>query len=151
MWGATKQSNFTWKKKVVWLSKRNVKLGDMAEAISEIIQEYSDDVIDEMPNAVKKAGKTCLKELKAAAASAVGGSRYKQSFATKMTKSDSRVNEVTIYSKMPGLPHLLEHGHFVENQYGVYGISPAHPHWAPAEHAGAEALEKNIRKGVEQA
>lgn len=125
-----------------------VKPGQLGDELNKIIQEYSDEVVRAMPDAVKKAANECVKSLKSNAPVHTG--KYKNSFKKKATKTSSSETTYEVYSSIPGLPHLLEFGHVVKNQHGVYGVSPAHPHWAPAEEAANKVLEEEIQKKVEE-
>lgn len=130
---------------------QKVGLGDLADAMSEIIEEYSDEVIRDLPETTKEAGKKCVKELKSAAkAAGIGGSKYVGSFRSKETRNDSRVTTVTVYSSQYQLAHLLEHGHIVRNRPGgrIVGTARAFPHWAPAEEKASDDLEKTIKMKI---
>lgn len=127
-----------------------VSPGGLGGAVSDILRQYSDDIVKEMPEAVKQAAKTAVKQLKGSAPSRTG--KYKGSFKTKTTESTSSLTTVEVYSSKPGLPHLLEFGHVIRNRTGkVYGVTRAFPHWAPAEEAASEELEKLIREKAEAA
>lgn len=130
---------------------QRVGLGELADALGDIIQEYSDDVIRDLPETTKAAGKTCVKELKSAAkAAGIGGTKYVGSFRSKETRNDSRVTEVTVYSSQYQLAHLLEHGHVVRNRPGgrIVGTARAFPHWAEAEEKASDELEKKIKMKI---
>lgn len=131
------------------MSGIKVGAGQLGEALSKIIQEYSDEVVKALPDAAKKAAKDCVKTLKGSAPRRTGA--YAGSFKSKQTRSSATQTEYTVYSTKPSLPHLLEFGHVMKNQYGVYGVSVARPHWAPAEEAANKALEQEIQKKVEEA
>lgn len=127
-----------------------IKLSQLAGKLEQIYQEYSDEVVKVLPEATKKAAKAAIKSLKANAPRKTGA--YAGSFKQKTTESSSSRTTIEIYSTKPGLPHLLEYGHPVKNQYGgVYGTAAAHPHWTPAEAEANEVLEEEIRKAVEGA
>ena len=57
-------------------------------------------------------------------------------------KEDSHALEITVHSSIPGLPHLLEHGH--ANRGG--GRTSGQAHIAPAEQSGIEQLETEIER-----
>lgn len=126
-----------------------VSAAGFADALGDVIQQYSDEVCKALPDIVKDVANKAKKELQGSAPSKSGA--YKKSFATKKTDSSSSLTTIEIYSKKPGLPHLLEFGHVVKNQYGVYGVTAARPHWAPAEEAANEELEKQIKEKIEEA
>lgn len=126
-----------------------IKLSQLADEMTKMYKEYSDEVIKAMPEATKKAAKACVKSLKANAPKKSG--EYAGSFKQKTTESSSSKTEITVYSTLPGLPHLLEFGHAKKNQYGYYGVTGAHPHWAPAEDEANKVLEEEITKAAEEA
>ena len=135
---------------VIRMADTRCSASEFGETLGKVIRQYSDEVIAAMPEAVEKAVKVCKKKLKEGAPYRSGA--YKSSFKSKKQKADSSVTSYEIYSTKPGLPHLLEHGHVIKNQHGkVYGVSQAIPHWAPAEEAAAEELEKEIRQKAEEA
>lgn len=130
---------------------KTVKPDELTAAISDIIKEYSDDIVRAMPDAVKEAAKVGVKSLKKYASN-IGGTKYKSSFKSKKTKSTSSQTEYTLYSTQYRVAHLLEKSHPIKNQTGrVYGMSVPREHWAPAEKEAIEALEDKIEKKVEDA
>lgn len=133
------------------MSQIKTDLAGLSNAVGEVLKQYSDEVVEAMPDAVKKAAKVGLKSLRSHAKAAVGGTRYNSSFKSKTTNNSPRTPEITLHSTRYQVAHLLEHGHVIRNQYGVYGITSARPHWAPAEQDAIEALEDEIQKKVEAA
>lgn len=124
------------------------KFGDV---LSDAIKQYSDEVVKAMPDAVKEAAKAGVKALKANA-SGIGGSKYKNSFKSKKTKSTADQTEYKIYSTRYRVAHLLEKSHPMRNQTGrFFGMSTPHEHWRPAEETAIETLEKKIKEKVEEA
>lgn len=124
---------------------------NFAEVLGKAIQQYSDEVVKAMPDAVKTAAKKGLKALKSNASS-IGGTRYKNSFKIKKTQSSSGMTEYTIFSTHYRVAHLLEKSHPMRNQTGrFFGMSTPREHWRPAEEAAIEALEEEIQKKVEEA
>ena len=71
--------------------------------------------------------------------------KYKKSWKNKTTSENANTIQVTVYSSVPGLPHLLEHGHAKRGGGRVSAI----PHIAPAEEAAEEKLLKDIEKALE--
>ena len=130
---------------------QRTSLGGLSNALSGIIEEYSDEVIRDMPETTKEAGKTCVKALKSGAkAAGIGGTKYVNSFRSKETRSDSRVTTITVYSSKYQLAHLLEHGHVIRNRPGgkILGMARAFPHWAEAEEKASEELETKIKMKI---
>ncbi len=121
---------------------QKVSIGEMASAVSKILEEYADLADDTMRKAVKKSSKTVKDEISANAPARTG--KYARSWKTQTTKSDSHALEITVYSGIPGLPHLLEHGHAKRNG----GRTSAIVHIAPAEQHGIEELESEIERSL---
>lgn len=118
-------------------------MNDFSEDIAKILDDYSDEVAKVVQQAEQAAGRATVRELKALAPQDRG--KYARSFATKKEGS-GRDATVIVYSKMPGMPHLLENGHAVSNQYGMAGGRVnGKKHWAPAERVGNEKFEQEIR------
>ena len=119
-----------------------VSIDQMADAIMEGLTEYAELAADQMKAAVTKSAKNVKGEISANAPKRTG--KYAGSWTTKTTKESSDALEITVYSKKPGLPHLLEHGHAKRGGGRVAGI----PHIAPAEQHGIEELEQEIERSL---
>ena len=115
-------------------------MNDIGTEIAKILDDYSDKAARVIEQAERTAAQTAVRELKAKAPRDRGKTGYDRSFATKKTGS-GRATEYTVYSKVPGMTHLLENGHMVRNQYGTYGRASGQKHWAPAERIGIEKYE----------
>lgn len=127
------------------MKNQTVKLDGLTDAINAAISQYSDDLIRDMPEVVKEAAQETVKELKSKAGSLFKGTKYPKSFKTKKKTGPNGTTTYTVYSTEYRIAHLLEHGHVVRNQTGKeYGISPAHPHWQPAEEVGIQTLEEKL-------
>lgn len=137
------------------MSKKNrrVNPSQLGSAISDIIKEYTDDIVKAMPDIVKEVSKNTVKTLKKSAGAQFGGQKYKNSFRYKdLTIVKDKPNTV-IYSAAPHyrVAHLLEHGHVIKNQTGiVYGTTQARPHWKPAEEAAVKDLEDKLVKKIKE-
>ena len=122
-----------------------VSVSAMADAISELLEEYAADVADDMKAEVKKVASEASKELKKT--SPVGQTskgnkksrHYREGWTTKVTKETHVALTVTVHNKTKyQLAHLLEKGHAKRGGGRVAGI----PHIAPVE---KEAEEKLLR------
>lgn len=128
---------------------RTVQPGDLAETIEDILTEYSDEVIRDMPTTVQQVAKNAVKALKSEAAGLFGGTKYKGSFKSKKTTSTADQTTYTIYSTQYRVAHLLEKGHTIKNQTGlVYGVTAARPHWATVEESSGTELETELTKKI---
>lgn len=72
--------------------------------------------------------------------------KYAASWARKL--ENGRLGDTTaiLHSKLPGLPHLLEHGHALRGG----GRARAIPHIAPVEQWSATELEKRISTDLQK-
>lgn len=122
------------------MSGKTVSIEGIAGAIDEILQEYDDHVKRSNPQVVRRVANKCRSQIRGAAP----GSEYPGTWATKTTNSSSEHFEITVYSKKPGLPHLLEHGHIVKAYGRVLGRTGARVHIKPAEMQAKKNLEKEL-------
>lgn len=122
---------------------RTVSVDDMADAINELLEEYSDMATDEMKSAVQKSAKFVKEKISANAPRQTGA--YAKSWTSKKTEENSTSVQYTVYSKNKyQLAHLLENGHALRNG----GRTKAYPHIAAAEKAGIEQLEAEIERCI---
>ena len=122
---------------------KKVSIDQLADAVNEQLQEYNKLSAEVVKTAVTKAGNAVKKDIGANAPRKSG--RYAKSWRTKKTKETSTELQVTVYSPTRYmLAHLLEHGHAKRGGGRVRAI----PHIAPAEEAAAEALMKDIERGL---
>lgn len=114
----------------------------LAATVSEILSEYAEDCSEVLEESVKKATKDAANELKSAG-SFEGTGKYRKGWRAKVEKTRLGVEGVTYNAAMPGLTHLLEHGHAKTNG----GRTRAFPHIAPVnEKAQEQVLEELERK-----
>lgn len=120
-----------------------VSIGNFSSEIMRQLEEYKDLTTDGVKAAVKKAGTTVRKQIKATAPSNTGA--YAKSWSVKTTRETSNALEVTVHSRNRyQLAHLLEFGHATRNG----GRVPAQPHIAAAEEMGIKELETEIKRCI---
>ena len=125
------------------MSGTRISVDQLADAVSDVLTEYSKLADETMRKAVADAGKTVRNAIKEGAPVKYG--KYAKSWSVKNTKIDSHALEVTVYSRNRyQLAHLLEHGHAKRNG----GRTRAQVHIAPAEEKGMEQLERDIVRGL---
>lgn len=121
----------------------NVEIDNLASEIMKGLQEYKDLATDDMKKAVRKAGKSVRKDIRANAPKKTGA--YSKSWSIKTTKENSDSLELTVYSKKKyQLAHLLEKGHAKRGG----GRTKAMPHIAPAEERAVRELESDIKRAL---
>ena len=108
--------------------------------IEKIFKKYADDLHDDTASFVRKIANKGAGALRVSSQNVIGG-RYSRSWTYKVF--ETRLNtEAVIYSKVAGLPHLLEFGHATTNGGRVAG----RPHVKPVE----EMLNEEFLKGIEK-
>ena len=123
------------------MGNQKIRVDQLAQTVSEQMEEYAKLSADVVKKAVTKAGNSVKKDISASAP--VKSGRYAKSWRTKKTKESSTELEVTVYSPTRYmLAHLLEHGHAKRNGGRVRAI----PHIAPAQEAAEEQLVKDIER-----
>ncbi len=121
----------------------NVQIDDLATEIMNGLMEYKDLVTSDMKVAVRKAGQSVKKDIRANAPKKTGA--YSKSWKVSTTKETSESLELTIHSpKKYQLAHLLEKGHAKRGG----GRTRAVPHIAPAEENAVKQLKSDIRNAI---
>ena len=123
---------------------KTVTIEGLKGAIDEILQDYNDTVKRANPQAVRRVANKCRSQIRGAAP----GTEYPGTWATKVTKKSEEHFEITVYSKKPGLPHLLEHGHIIKRNGKISGRTGAKVHIKPAEIQAISNIEKELRKAL---
>ena len=122
---------------------KNVKVGELAAAVSDALSEYKNAATADVKKAVKKAGKTIKEEINTSAPVRTG--KYAGSWASRVTSEDSQGIQVTVHSPTRyQIAHLLEHGHAKRNGGRVRAI----PHIGPAEETGVAQLTGDLEKAL---
>lgn len=124
---------------------RTVSVDEKADAIGELLEEYSDLATDGMKSAVQKSAKFVKEEISANAPKRTGA--YAKSWTSTKTQENSTFVQYTVHSKNRyQLAHLLENGHALRNG----GRAKAYPHIAPAEVVGEGYLENLIEEALKE-
>ncbi|MCI9402197.1 MAG: hypothetical protein HFF04_00800 [Oscillospiraceae bacterium] len=124
---------------------RKTPIDKLSSEIASLLEEYGDDVKESMDEAVKKVSKAGAKALRAESKQRFGGSGAYAKGWTSTVETGKRSAQGVIYNKdLPGLPHLLEHGHL--NRDG--SRTPGRLHIAIVEEQIIEEFEKEVYKGL---
>lgn len=115
----------------------------MEETISQILTEYKGEIEKDLEKAVREVAKSGVSELKANSRSEFGGTGRYASGWTSKTETDRLLHTSIIYNRMPGLPHLLEHGHALRGG-GRSGFVDGKMHIAPVEEKVIEQFEREL-------
>lgn len=119
-------------------------------ALMDVLEEYDDYVNSVSPQAVRRVANKCRRTIRAAASAKFGGSGdYANSWSTKVTEKNPHEFQITVYSKMPGLPHLLEFGHIKKTPSGqVRGRVSGRTHIKSAEVEAITDIMKEMRSSL---
>lgn len=112
--------------------------------IKKILEEYADDVTSNVEEAVEKVGKQGVNTLRSESRQKFNGTGTYAKGWTRQTNKSRVGSSVTIYNKIPGLPHLLENGHAKRGGGRVQGTE----HIAPVAKEIAESFEEKIRESI---
>ena len=125
---------------------RRIKPDELDGAIRDIIEDYTKEVAEGVPEDVKSTGKACVQIIRAHIDSAgIGGSKYRAAIKSDVTESNRFAATVNVWAgKHYRIAHLLEHGHPIKIKGKVVGVARAYPHFAPAEADASKLLEKKI-------
>ena len=121
----------------------NTPHNQLAATIAGILNEYADGVTTGVKDAVKKTTKDGAKLVKQEAAKKFGSGPYSKSWVYKY-ESERLGSYGVIYSKKPGLPHLLENGHTLRNGRFWQGK----PHISIAEEKIVDEFEEEVIKSI---
>lgn len=130
---------------------KRIKPEELGNALAEIIDEYTQEVSEGVPEDVKSTGQACVRILRSYIdAAGIGGTKYRNAITVKTTKETPWATTVEVWAgRHYRLAHLLEHGHPIVTKSGkVVGAARAFPHWQKAEKDASDLLEKKITMRV---
>lgn len=120
-----------------------VTVDNLAAEIQKILEEYKDDVERLNKETVRKVGQKGVQALRSNSGMFGGSGKYASGWSSKVEESRMGAKATLYNAKVPGLPHLLEHGHAKRGGGRVSG----RVHIAPVE----EELEKAFTQELERA
>lgn len=117
-----------------------VLVTDLARAIADELQEYSQDVTDGLKKEVKQVAKDCKRQIQANSPVLTGD--YKRGWRDKVEYESAEDIRITVHNKTDyQLTHLLENGYAKSSGGRVNGT----PHIGPAEKEAENALLKKVK------
>jgi len=123
------------------MASRKCTPDQLPQVIQSILNEYVDEVTDNIPEIAEKVGKIGVQALRASSKSSFGGTGKYAAGWTSQTEHGRLSTTVTIYNgRLPGLPHLLENGHAKRGG----GRVPGKAHIAPVEQKLIKEFEEKI-------
>lgn len=118
----------------------------LTDAIGKILEEYEEDVRSDVIEATEAVTKAGAKAVKAAAKDTFDGTGKYAAGWTQRTYKGRTGAEGTIYNaRLPGLAHLLEHGHAKRGG----GRTQPREHIKPVEEQIIKEFEEKITEAVQ--
>lgn len=127
------------------MDNKTISFDGLENAFMALIDEFVDECVDDVNEAVVESSKVALKELRNNTPDGAGKyhdwKEYQKGWKRKTEKNPIGPNSVIIYNgKKPGLTHLLEKGHV--NKDG--SRAKAFPHIEEAAEKAIEDLERRL-------
>ena len=124
---------------------KKIPVDRLAAEINKILTEYGEDVQKNVDEAAAKVTKAGVRAVKGNSRSTFGGSgKYAKGWTSKFEKGRLSSQGIIYNATVPGLPHLLEHGH--ANRNG--GRTPGRPHIAPVEQKIIKDFEEAVKNSI---
>lgn len=123
---------------------KKTPLDKLAQSIDKILNEYEEDIIKDTGKLAKDFAKKGAQALRGNPGGFGGTGEYSKGWTSRY--EDGRLSQQgIIYNKdVPGLPHLLEHGHALRNGGRTKGVS----HIAPVEDKISEEFYKAVKNSL---
>lgn len=117
-----------------------ITVDQLGAEIKKILDEYEDEITENIPEITTRVSDIGVKALKSSSKRAVKGNKYWKGWKAEIFRKRMETTGIIHNAKLPGLPHLLEHGHAKVGGGRVEG----RVHIAPVEQKLIELYEKEI-------
>ena len=124
---------------------KKIPIDRLTAEINKILTEYGEEVQENVDDAARRVTKAGAKAVRGNASGSFGGTgKYAKGWKSKFETGRLSSQGIIYNGDLPGLPHLLEHGH--ANRNG--GRTPGRVHIAPVEQKIIEDFEKAVKKAI---
>lgn len=127
---------------------KKIPVDRLSAEINKILTEYGNEVQENVDDAARRVTKAGAKAVRGNAQSTFrvgnGEKNYAKGWTSKFETGRLSAQGIIYNKDLPGLPHLLEHGH--ANRNG--GRTPGREHIAPVEQKIIEDFEKAVKKAI---
>lgn len=127
---------------------KKIPIDRLSAEINKILTEYGEEVQENVDDAARRVTKAGAKAVRGNAQSTFrvgnGEKNYAKGWTSKFETGRLSAQGIIYNKDLPGLPHLLEHGH--ANRNG--GRTPGRAHIAPVEQKIIEDFEKAVKKAI---
>ena len=114
----------------------------LAADIQKILDKYAEDTQNLTKEVVQKIGNKGKQALQSASGAFGGTGKYASGWTSRVEESRTGARATLHNAKVPGLPHLLEHGH--ANRNG--GRTSGKIHIKPVEDELIKAFEQELKQ-----
>ena len=127
---------------------KKIPIDRLSAEVNKVLTEYGDEIQENVNDAARRVTKAGAKAVKGNAQSLFrigkGEKNYAKGWTSKFETGRLSAQGIIYNKDLPGLPHLLEHGH--ANRNG--GRTPGREHIAPVEQKIIEDFEKAVKKAI---
>lgn len=127
---------------------KKIPIDRLSAEINKILTEYGNEVQENVDDAARRVTKAGAKAVRGNAQSTFrvgnGEKNYAKGWTSKFETGRLSAQGIIYNKDLPGLPHLLEHGH--ANRNG--GRTPGRPHIGPVEKQIIEDFEKAVKAAI---
>lgn len=127
---------------------KKIPIDRLSAEINKILTEYGNEVQENVDDAARRVTKAGAKAVRGNAQSTFrvgnGEKNYAKGWTSKFETGRLSAQGIIYNKDLPGLPHLLEHGH--ANRNG--GRTPGRSHIAPVEQKIIKDFEEAVKKAI---
>ena len=123
---------------------RKSTVDTLADDVKKIIEDYEGEATNLTKEVVRKIGQKGVQALKSASGIFGGTGKYASGWSSRVEETRMGATATLYNAKVPGLPHLLEHGHAKRNGGRVSGRVHIKPVEDELEKAFTQELESNL-------
>ena len=129
------------------MSNQSVKPSDLAAAIMNELDNYTEEVQANIIDVTKQILKDARTDVSAKSPRRFGD--YAKGWSVKFVKGKGSVSGAVHNATRYRLTHLLEHGHVTKNGTDrKFDDTPAHPHIGSVNDAAQKAFEEAIKEAI---
>lgn len=121
-----------------------VTVANLGKAIDKILEEYSENIYENLDEITQRIGKKGVEALKNSTKETFNGKEYASGWGMTVEKHRLYTTVIIHNKKQAGLAHLLENGHVKANGTGRYGFWEGREHILPVEQNLVSEYESEV-------
>lgn len=127
---------------------KKVTVDNLQDAIKDILEEYSDQIYENLDEITQRIGKKGVEAVKNSSKEAFNGKKYASGWTMTAEKQRLYTTVIIHNKKQAGLAHLLENGHVKANGTGRYGQWDGVEHLLPVEEKLIDEYESEVVRNL---